>query len=232
MSPHKSGIEGSRQDPPSTEPEFERVVDRLLSKPHTKSDDFLVAKEPLTHSAESMASIQKLRTRVIESVSSLPIDDAIAQAEHAFRSQREVHWKYIFTTGEPDAPNREKDSIYFVTDDQFSIRLKRADRDAGDITKVIRPVMEIVVFEDEKRKVSFEPERGRHVYEYMSKEFHEMQEGIKPFRQYVSTKELGLTRYGNVLVIGKNPGDLRHPGHQVNKIYAISVMMGAPSRLK
>ncbi len=107
------------------------------------------------------------------------------------------------------------------------------NRSTGDIERVIQPVMEIIFFEDEKRRVSFEPERGLRVYEYTSKKIHEMQQGAEPFREYVSTKSLGLTSYGNILVLGKSEtGDMRHSGHQVNSIKAASVMVMAPSRLR
>lgn len=227
----KSEAEGIPQGP-SLDSEFERTIGRLLSKPQ-KKDDFYVAEEPLVHSADSMPAIQKLRTKVINSVAHLPIDQAISEAERMLRSQNDVHFKFIFPAGNPDAPDSENDSLYFVSDDQYSIRLKRADRSSNDISQVIKSVKEIIVFEDEKRNISFEPERGLHVYEYSSKEFVDMQEGVAPFRECISRKSLGLTQYGNIVVLGKRePGDVRHRGHRVNNIRAISVMTGAPSRLK
>ena len=221
-----------RQEPSSADSDFERVVARLLSKPHVDTGDFYVAQEPLIHTAESMSAIQRLRAKVLESVAGLPIDDAVARAEQMLRSQNDVHLKYIFSTGDINAPDRSRDSTYFVTDEQFSIRLKKANRDTADIARVVQPVMEIIVFEGEKRNVSFEPERGLRVYEYTSETFHKMQIGAEPFRDYTSTKALALSPYGNILVIGSDPSKIRHRGHQVNRISAASVQMLAPSRLK
>lgn len=126
-------------------------------------------------------------------------------------------WKAKFTTGLVGQPDRAKDSLYYVTQEGISLRLKMANAEGGDITRVIRSCKEVIFFEDGNNHIFLEPRIGLTVQEYVSPEFLAVQDGGKAKDSFESKVRI-YRKGGQVIFIRNVPNGLSHTGHTVNTI--------------
>lgn len=124
-------------------------------------------------------------------------------------------WSFTFTSGEVGKAT-DDDSIYFMTPEGASLRLKRYNMKTGDITKVIQPFMERIVFEDDQSKVFFEPNIGLTVEEYLSPEFLALQKGDEVPDVFESKVRI-YNDSGDFIVKNVLNG-LTHTGNKVNTL--------------
>lgn len=140
-------------------------------------------------------------------------------------------WQYKFSTsiedGDSLSVNYKEDSIYYVTSQQLSLRIKKVNLKYGlnyeDIRQrrpgVVQSIMEKIFYTD-KNKISLCPKVGYQVNEYLTKDFYDvMRLRQLPAQSYHSS----LRQYeqaGQVVAVPK-PEDLfaSHEGHLINKIY-------------
>lgn len=128
-----------------------------------------------------------------------------------------LQWKAKFTTGLVGQPDRAKDSLYYLTPEGISLRLKMASAASGDINQVIRSCKEVTFFEDENNNISFEPRIGLTVQEYVSPEFLGLQNSDRTREPFES--KIRIYKQDNRVILIRNvPNGLHHTGHTVNAI--------------
>jgi hypothetical protein len=130
-------------------------------------------------------------------------------------------WKTKFSTG--GRVDKDKDSIYYVTDDNISLRLKKADIDRG-LQSVIQPYMENIVFLEGGSSGVFYPSENPILEstpsEYCSQEFYNLQNtnAVEDFISQVPK----FYKDDKLYYVGK-PKNLyhEHPGSEVSQVFFI-----------
>jgi hypothetical protein len=165
-----------------------------------------------SYSVESLSRIIDIRKNLNRISNNPNINVALEDAKEYLNS---FSWKHRFTSGDV-VSFTERDSLYFVTPENFSIRLKTSNIQTNNIRKVIQPFMEKIFFEDASNVVYFEPQIGFTVQEYTSKEFLSLQEMDTvetPFQSDIRQYKLPTG-----LHIQNAPNGLEHTGSRVNSI--------------
>ncbi len=209
----------------STEDEsgFKRIVsDKTKDRAETTS--YLEGKpfETTTFSPEAINKII-LINKVLKGIMNkpIPVEDALAEIQQYLSTHT---WRYVFTSGEVE-PSAE-DSIYYVTPEGASLRLKRYNVKAtGDITKVVIPFHEKIFFFGEKNKIHLEPKIGSDVKEYISSEFLKLQrsnvvvdQAFKSEIRVYNIKPGDMPLPGGGLLVKNVPNGHEHQGNKVTSI--------------
>jgi len=180
----------------------QEAADRLERSPYSTD----------SYSVESLSRMIDIREKLNHISDNPNIHVALEEAKEYLNS---LSWKHRFTSGDVGRFT-ERDSLYFVTPENFSIRLKTSNVQTNNIRKVIQPFMEKIFFEDKNNVVYFEPQIGFTVQEYTSKEFLLLQEmgAVKtPFQSNIRQYKLPTG-----LHIQNAPNGLEHTGSRVNSI--------------
>ena len=128
-------------------------------------------------SPESLNKIILIKKDLGKVVNNLNIEDALSASIGYLDSHK---WAARFTTGEPGKRNPDSDSLYYMTPEGASLRLKINNKQHGDINRVIQPFFEKIFFEDitdSENRISFEPHPGLTAHEFVSPEFLAIQRG-------------------------------------------------------
>ena len=129
-------------------------------------------------------------------------------------------WKSKFSTGSGVNSEGNNDSLYYLTDKNISLRIKKANLVKG-LNESIEPFMESSTFSKEKFYPSDVPIIGLIPEEYSSEEFYQLQNQEKVSGEFIS-KVPKFYKDGKLFYVGK-PKNLyhEHPGNVINKIYFI-----------
>ena len=129
-------------------------------------------------------------------------------------------WKSKFSTGSKIDFEAGNDSLYYLTDKNISLRIKKANLVKG-LNESIEPFMENSTFSKEKFYPSDIPIVGLIPEEYLSEEFYQLQNKEKIPKEFIS-KVPKFYKNNKLFYVGK-PKNLRHehPGNVINKIYFI-----------
>lgn len=165
-------------------------------------------------SAEAVNRVILIRQGIRKVTGSLEFPAALEEARKLLDS---LEWKARFTTGAVGEPDPERDSLYYLTPENISLRIKLANVVTRSIHEVIRSCKEVTTFEDDKNNIFLDPAIGLTVQEYVSPKFLEIQNGDRvqePFESSIRIykQDSRITHVQNV------PGGLVHTGHKVNKI--------------
>ena len=109
------------------------------------------------------------------------------------------------------------DSLYFVNEYGFSLRLKKTNMKTGNPNKVIQVIMELIYFIGDGGEISFEPKQGFTVKEFLSQEFLDFQDGTNSATSEYTSPIVIANKDGNFFVINTATGH-QHNGHEVNNI--------------
>lgn len=196
---------------------FKNLIDKL-------GEDQKRAEENLTHqtfevdrfSVEAINRILLIDSDLKRITAGLGVDDALSVVQGYLNS---FSWKARFRTGEPGKPEPDKDSIYYVTPENISLRLKLSNRSTGVILKVIQPFMERIVFEDDIGTILSEPALGLTPQEYSSPEFISLQNKRNVDKEFISKIRQYRDENGRVVLIKNAPGGYVHTGSKINHIF-------------
>lgn len=148
-------------------------------------------------------------------------DDVVKILNRVFESLDNMGiWKSKFSTGE-QTPNPQRDSVYYTTPSGLSLRFKMANI-TKNIDHIIQPFMENIHFiGDSTKPLKRLPEIGMNTYEFLSREFFELQNSNScdsPFESQVKIYYKNGAPYHF-----SPPPNLyhRHPGNAVNRIFFI-----------
>ena len=125
---------------------------------------------------EALNKIILIRKDLQKATANLPIEPALSSAIGYLDSHQ---WASRFTSGDIGKRNPESDSLYWVTPEGASLRLKISNKTTGDINAVIQPFYERVIFQDHQNNVLFKPQVGLVAMEYASPEFFAIQKSEK-----------------------------------------------------
>lgn len=130
-------------------------------------------------------------------------------------------WKSKFRTG-AEASREERDSIYYITENNISLRLKVSELCRG-LRYVIQPFMENIVFLEKEKPDAFYPSEKSVLHstplEYSSVEFHALQKQTQASTDYISCVPK-FYKTGKLYFVGK-PKNLfhEHSGSEINQIF-------------
>lgn len=137
--------------------------------------------------------------------------------EAAKRLLDSVQWKAKFTTGLVGGPDKRRDSLYYMTPEGISLRLKMFNAESGDIKQVIQSFAEMIFFEDDNNNIYLNPRLGLTVQEYASPEFLAIQDGGVTRSGFES--KIRIYREGDHIILIRNvPNGRSHTGNKVNAI--------------
>lgn len=145
----------------------------------------------------------------------LDIRSALAASRAYLASHK---WQARFTTGLVGKPDPGQDSLYYLSPEGISLRLKMANAESGDINQVMRSFKEITFFEDDQSGISLAPKVGLTVQEFVSPEFLELQNGDSAHSTYQSRIRI-YKQGGRIIQIRNVPNGLQHTGHEVNAVF-------------
>ncbi len=175
--------------------------------------------EATTFSPEAINKIILINKDLKKATKGLDTETALAVATAYLDSHS---WEARFTSGDVGRLDERENSMYYVTPEGACLRLrKHYIKKGADISRVIQPFMEKVVFEDDKESVFSEPRIGLNVQEYSTPEFLKLQnsenETDKPFESHVRVYHLSS---GQTVFTSKE-GRFHHvhSGDTVNKIF-------------
>ena len=177
----------------------------------------LVEHLPFEASHFSIETLNKviLITKDLKKVTAnLPIETAISAAVGYLDSHR---WAARFTSGDKGVRNPTRDSLYYLTSEGISLRLKMTNKDTGDINKVIQPFFEKMFFEDATNNISLQPYIGCTGQEFASRGFLALQDTDKvtePFESQIRS----YTKDGRPFLIKNVTGGLAHTSSTINFI--------------
>ena len=132
-------------------------------------------------------------------------------------------WSQKFSTGEKDDHDEENYSIYYVTDKNISLRIKKINLEKYKLNRIIQPFMEYIYFKKDKYYPSEKAMIDSSVREYCSKNFRNLQSQNPNTLKTDFTSEIKKFYKDNALyyILGPEQENLYHyhEGHEVNKIY-------------
>lgn len=163
-------------------------------------------------SAESVNNILLINSDLRKMVAGLDINSALSVIQGYLDS---LPWKSKFRTGEI-GKRGNNDSVYYVTPENISLRLKLSNMGLGNINEVIQPFMEKIVFEDDDNNISFEPEVGLTPQEYSSPEFIAMQSRGRSEGEFHSRIRTYIDASGRTVFIKNVPDGYVHTGSKIN----------------
>lgn len=133
-------------------------------------------------------------------------------------------WEYKFTTDSGDDSEKlqfdpEYDSTYYLTRSGVSLRLKKANLAEGNIKRVVSSFADAVFFVSRCGEVSREPREGYSVYEYITDEFHTLQEGMSVSGDFISPVKYHSGNDGSIKYVEPPQKYYHyHEGHRVNRV--------------
>ncbi len=131
-----------------------------------------LAYETSTFSVEALNKILLIKKDLKKATANLPIETALSAAIGYLDSHQ---WASRFTSGELGKRNADSDSLYYVTPEGASLRLKISNKTTGDVDRVIQPFFERIIFQDHQNNILFRPQIGLTAVEYASPEFFALQ---------------------------------------------------------
>jgi hypothetical protein len=166
-----------------------------------------------TFSIETINKILLINSDLKKMTVGLDVENALEIVQGYLNS---LSWKTRFRTGESGKPESDRDSIYYVTPENISLRLKLSNRVSGDMSKVIQPFMEKIVFEDDANVIFTDPVIGLTPQEYSSPEFMALQDRDGVDHEFVSEIKQYKDESGKILLIKKAQGGCEHTGSKIN----------------
>lgn len=132
-------------------------------------------------------------------------------------------WNQKFSTGEKDDIDENNYSLYYVTDKNISLRIKKINLEKYSLDKIIEPFMENITFHNgiyyptEKAIIDYDP------IEYCSNDFYKLQsqDPNELKNDFISGIKKIYKDDKLYYVSGPTKDNLfhKHEGHEVNKIY-------------
>ncbi len=169
--------------------------------------------ETSSFSIEALNKIILIKRDLKKATENLPIETALSAAIGYLDSHQ---WAARFTSGEIGKRNPDRDSLYYVTPEGASLRLKVSNKTGGLIRQVIQPFMEKIYFEDTQNNISFKPQIGLTPEEYASKEFFELQDSEDEVKASLASRIRVYRSEGSPVLIKNVPDGYSHTGSQIN----------------
>ena len=171
-------------------------------------------------SAESIRRMGVIIRGIREAAKGLEFEPAIAAVKQYLDG---LEWKAKFTT-DAGKKTEEEDSIYYLTPEGSSLRLRFHDNPTK-IEQVVQYFMEICEFENpDGSGVSSDPHIGWPLDEYLTPEFKALQLKVWQGGEEISGDYVSKIRFyplsNGSRMIGKLPPEtFHHSGHNVKKIF-------------